>query len=62
MKDKIKRALEAVGIVAVVFSVTAGFILILTHGGKLAALVVLAIIFAAAVCLTYKALRDGWDD
>ena len=62
MKNKIKRALAAVGIVAGVFGVSAGIALLVKYKSKLAALVVLAIIFVASVCLIYQALRDGWDD
>ena len=62
MKNKIKRAFAAFGIVAGVFGVSAGTALLVKYDSKLAALVVLALLFAAAVCLTYKALRDGWDD
>ena len=62
MKRKVKRAFAAVGIVAGVYGVSAGVALLVKYDGKLAALVVLALLFAAAVCLTYKAMRDGWDD
>ena len=62
MKNKIKRAFAAVGIVAGAFGVTAGVILFIIYAGELVALIALALLFAAAVCLTYRALRDGWDD
>ena len=62
MKNEIKRAFAAFGLVAGVFGFIAGYVLLIKYGGKLAALVVLALLFAAAVCLTYKAMRDGWDD
>ena len=62
MKRKVKRAFAAVGIVAGVYGVSAGVALLVKYDGKLAALVVLALLFVAAVCLTYKAMRDGWDD
>lgn len=62
MKRKVKCAFAAFGLVAGVFGVSAGVALLVKYDGKLAALVVLALLFAAAVCLTYKAMRDGWDD
>lgn len=62
MKNKIKRAFAAVGIAAGTFGVSISIALLIEYGGKLAGLIILALLFAATACLIYQELRDDWND